>query len=118
MGLSRNLNTSILTSTIKKKGPTVATIRVFPSRADACKVMLRINVYDDGYAEDMLCDDFWPSYVTCKRWCSRSGRVKRPAMADRYHEVPPRFRREGHHNGYELMDTFSNRYSPLIEEVD
>jgi len=87
--VSRNLYTSILTSKVNRKGPTVATIRVFPTKADDGKVMLRINVYDDGHFDEMLSFGFWPSFVTCKRWRSRTSRGTRPALFDRGRDIPP-----------------------------
>jgi len=118
MGLSRNLNTSILTSTINRKGPTVAIIRIFPSRADEGKVMLRINVNDDGHADEMLSYGFWPSYVSCKRCRARTTRATRPVFTDRGRDLPPRFQRKNRSQGHVSIDEYSDRYSPLIEEVD
>jgi len=96
----------------------VAKIRVFPSRADEGKVMLRINVDDDGHADEMLSYGFWLSYVSCKRWRARTTRAARPAMTDRGRDLPPRFRRGNRSQGHVNTDEYSNRYSPLIKEVD
>jgi len=42
----------------------------------------------------------------------------RPALTDRGRDLPPRFRRVNRFQGHVSIDEFSNRYSPLIEEVD
>ncbi|KAL4224445.1 hypothetical protein ACF0H5_017897 [Mactra antiquata] len=100
LGLSKNVNTDVLSSVISQKGPIVTNMTVFPTRNNPDKVVIRLNVRDSEYADRLLQNDFWPSYVTCKVWRSRSS-------MQRY--TPPRMRTAADDNHY--ADTNYSNYN-------
>jgi len=67
LGLNRTLNVDLLKKVITSKGPSVSSMRVYPSRRNSSKVILRLNLTDDELCDRVLDEGFWPSFVTCKR---------------------------------------------------
>ncbi|XP_060557422.1 uncharacterized protein LOC132717863 [Ruditapes philippinarum] len=87
LGFRRSMNRNILHSFISKGGylaneigpfqaPTVYTIRTFPMRRYRDRVVVRVNVAADFSADLLLNDRFWPSYMSCEPWKSRTFRQR------------------------------------------
>ena len=148
LGLNRTLNVELLKKVITSKGPSVSSVRVYPSRRNSSKVILKLNLNDDELCDRVLDEGFWPSFVTCRRWGPRTRSDPQPNYRNtsdgmttgsrktngalsgaRYggHELPPRFRRHrdtfadvrGYYPPSERTDFMhTNRYEMLCSEVD
>ncbi|KAL4223406.1 hypothetical protein ACF0H5_016877 [Mactra antiquata] len=136
LGLSHNVNTIALTNDVQSKGPKITNIRVFPCKRNPSKVVICMNLVADENYERVLDCDFWPPYVTCKPWLSRSRRQPVNSSNQRDYpprsqshstwEVPPRMRRRDSYDGENITRSTENvstmlrenRYFGLTEIAD
>ncbi|KAL4218319.1 hypothetical protein ACF0H5_023055 [Mactra antiquata] len=81
LGLSNKVNSDTLASIISQKGHNDTAMTVFPCKNNPDKVLIRMNVQDNGKLERLLKPNFWPSYVTCRPWRPRPPRNIPPRMA-------------------------------------
>ncbi|KAL4219954.1 hypothetical protein ACF0H5_020365 [Mactra antiquata] len=118
LGLSKNVNTSVLSSVVSQKGLNVTNIAVFPMRNNPNKVIVKLNIRDNDQSERVLDDGFWPSYVSCRPWRSKSA-------LQRF--IPPRIRRNVDWRRYNNSDqtssgqktnSFYNTYNDLSNDVE
>jgi hypothetical protein len=131
LGYRKSVNVNTLYKYITEKGPTVSSLRIFPVRKSPNKVVIRLNLEDNCDANNVLEQNFWPRFVKCVPWKSRT-ELKRsrrctendPVCKTRHfdEEDAQRINVEEDRcfwHEYSNGDTFSmNRYEPLSTDID
>lgn len=111
LGLSKNLNPDVLASVVAQKGPEVTNVAVFPMRTNPNKVVVKLSIKNNDQTEIVMNNRFWPSYVSCRPWRSRSSQ---------HRFIPPRIQRSETHtlnmkrtktNSYQAERMHSRRYN-------
>ncbi|KAH3777586.1 hypothetical protein DPMN_179034 [Dreissena polymorpha] len=65
LGLSCRVNTDVLKTVLKQKGPQVKSMRVYPLRKNPRKVLLKLTLTSNDHAGLVFTNNFWPDYVKC-----------------------------------------------------
>ena len=109
-GFRPEVTPDVICKYVKRRGPTVTWLRIWPSKWSPNNVIIRINVEDDEFADRLLSPTFWPRGVRCRPWVDRRG-----GYSDRRATNRSNFDRQLY--GRADVDDY-NPFSPLRNELN
>lgn len=124
-GFDTTVTADDIASLVSRKGPKVTMVRIFPSRRQSDRVIIRLNVEADDNAELVTKRRFWPKGIVCRPWLSRAALQKRhgdhpPLEHQEYNRTQRGQYVKQSSNGYydfTGIETY-NRYDTLNVDVD
>ena len=109
-GFKPEVTHDIIRTYVKRRGPTVTWLRIWPSKRNPNNVIIRLNVEDNEYADRLTSTHFWPRGVRCRPWVD-----KRRDNSDRRDTNPPNPSRQLY--GRSEIDDY-NPFSPLRDPAN
>ena len=71
-GFNSSINENKISQYVRRRGPKVTKVNIFPCRRDADSVVIQLNVEANDNSSLLEKRGFWPRGVFCRPWQSRN----------------------------------------------